>query len=195
LWLSAVQLGSVEALWTTAYGLVLCAKLAAVFVLLGLAGLNRFRLTRAESAGSLVRSICAEIVLTVLILGLVAAWRFTPPPRALALAAAVPAQVHIHTEALMADVTLEPGRVGTLRASIVVLRGDFSPFDPKEVALVLSHPAAGVEPLRRAAVLREGVWQIDALPLPVSGRWQIRVDVLVSDFEKQVLEDSVDIRP
>ena len=43
--------------------------------------------------------------------------------------------------------------------------------------------------------LREGVWQIDALPLPVSGRWQVRVDVLVSDFEKQMLEDSVDIRP
>ena len=195
LWLSVVQLGGVEALWTTAYGLVLCAKLAAVVLLLALAAMNRFRFTTAESARSLMRSIGAEIVLAVVILGLVAAWRFTPPPRALALAAAAPARVHIHTEALMADVTLEPGRVGTLRASIVVLRGDFSPFDPKEVALVLSHPAAGVEPIRRAATLRDGVWQIDALPLPVSGRWQVRVDVLVSDFEKQMLEDSVEIRP
>jgi copper transport protein len=195
LWLSFVQLGSIEALWTTAYGLVLCAKLAAVLVLLGLAGLNRFRLATAESAGSLVRSIGAEIILAVLILGLVAVWRFTPPPRALALAAAAPARVHIHTEALMADLTLEPARVGTARASIVVLRGDFSPFDAKEVALVLSYPAAGVEPIRRAATLREGVWQIDALPLPVAGRWQVRVDVLVSDFEKQMLEDSVEIRP
>jgi copper transport protein len=130
-----------------------------------------------------------------LILGLVAAWRFTPPPRALVLAAAAPARVHIHTEALMADVTLEPGRVGTLRASIVVLRGDFSPFDAKEVALVLSHPAAGIEAIRRSATLREGVWEIDALPLPASGRWQVRVDILVSDFEKRTLEDSVDIRP
>jgi copper transport protein len=195
LWLSFVQLGSVDALWSTAYGLVLCAKLAAVFVLLGLAGLNRFRFTTAENARSLVRSIGAEIVLAVLILGLVAAWRFTPPPRALALAAASPARVHIHTEALMADVTLEPGRVGVSRASIVVLRGDFSPFDAREVALVFANPGAGVEPIRRAATLREGVWQIDVLPLPVPGRWQVRVDVLVSDFEKQVLEDSMDIRP
>jgi copper transport protein len=195
LWLSVVQLGSVEALWTTAYGFVLSAKLAAVLVLLGLAAMNRFRFTAAESAGSLVRSIGAEIVLVVLILGLVAVWRFTPPPRALALSAALPVRVHIHTEALMADVTLEPGRVGVSRASIVVLRGDFSPFDAKEVALVLSQPAAGVEPIHRSATLREGVWQVDVLPLPLAGRWQLRVDVLVSDFEKQMLEDSVDIRP
>jgi copper transport protein len=63
------------------------------------------------------------------------------------------------------------------------------------VALILSHPAAGVEPIRRAATLREGVWQIDVLPLPISGRWQVRVDVLVGDFEKRVLEASMDIRP
>jgi copper transport protein len=95
----------------------------------------------------------------------------------------------------MADVTLEPGRVGTARASIAVLRGDFSPLAPKEVALILSNPAAGIEPIRRLAVLRDGVWQIEALALPVPGRWQLRVDVLISDFEKQMLEDSVEIRP
>jgi copper transport protein len=163
-----------------------------------MAALNRFRFTAGEgtrNSKSLVRSIGAEIVLAVLILELVAAWRFTPPPRALALAAAAPARVHIHTDALMADVTLEPGRVGPSRASIAVLRGDFSPFRPKEVALILSNPAAGVEPIRRPATLREGVWQVDALALPVPGRWQVRVDILVSDFEKQMLEDSVDIRP
>jgi copper transport protein len=62
------------------------------------------------------------------------------------------------------------------------------------VALILGNPAAGVEPIRRLAVLREGVWQIDALALPVPGRWQVRVDVLISDFEKQTLEDNVEIR-
>jgi copper transport protein len=192
LWLSFVQLGSVDALWTTAYGLVLCAKLAAVIVLIALAALNRFHLTTSRS---LARSIGAEIVLAILILGLVAAWRFTPPPRALALTAAASARVHIHTEALMADITLEPGRVGTARARIAVLRGDFSPFDPKEVTLILGSQAAGVEPIRRAATLRDGLWQVDALQLPVPGRWQVRVDVLISEFEKLMLQDNVDIRP
>jgi hypothetical protein len=35
----------------------------------------------------------------------------------------------------------------------------FSPFDPKEVTLILDHPAAGVEPIRRTATLRDGIWQ------------------------------------
>jgi copper transport protein len=192
LWLSVVQLGSLGALWTTANGLVLCAKLGAVMALFALAALNRFHLT---ARNSLVRSIGTEIVLAVLVLGLVAMWRFTPPPRALALARAAPTLVHIHTDALMADVTMEPGRVGLSRVRIAVLRGDFTPFDPKELALVLTNPAAGIEPIRRQAALRDGVWQIDALPVPAAGRWQVRVDVLINDFEKQVVEGSVDIRP
>jgi copper transport protein len=74
------------------------------------------------------------------------------------------------------------------------MRGDFAPFEPKEVALVLSNPAAGIEPIRRAAALHDGVWQAD-VALPVPGRWQIRVDLLVSDFEKIALDDTVEIRP
>jgi copper transport protein len=40
-----------------------------------------------------------------------------------------------------------------------------------------------------------GQWRAEGLVLPVAGRWQMRIDVLVSDFEKATLEDSVEIRP
>jgi len=33
------------------------------------------------------------------------------------------------------------------------------------------------------------------MPIPRPGRWQVRVDVLVSDFEKLILEDELDVRP
>jgi copper transport protein len=196
--LALVQVDSIAALWTTAYGRVLCAKLAAVALLLALAAFNRTVLTGrvvsgdARAGRQLRGSIAAEIALMAVILGLVAAWRFTPPPRALALARAAPALLHIHTEALMADLKLTPGRAGPVVATIVVMRGDFTPFVPKEVTLVLSQGAAGIEPIRRAAVLRDEVWQAE-LTLPAPGRWQVRVDVLVSDFEKVMLEDAVTI--
>lgn len=199
--LALVQVDRAASLWTTAYGRVLCAKLVAVAVLLALAALNRTVLTGRAVSGEpracrqLRGSIAAELVLVAIILGLVAAWRFTPPPRALALARAVPALVHIHTDRMMADLKLTPGRAGPVTATIVVMRGDFTPLVPKEVTLILSQAAAGIEPIRRVAVLRDEVWQVDGLTLPASGRWQVRVDALVSDFEKVMLEDAVEIAP
>jgi copper transport protein len=198
--LALVQVDSIASLWTTAYGRVLCAKLAAVAALLALAALNRTILTGRVVAGDeparrhLRCAIAAEVVLMAAILGLVAAWRFTPPPRALALARAAPALVHIHTEALMADLKLTPGRTGPVVATVVVMRGDFTPFVPKDVTLVLSQGAAGIEPIRRAAVLHDDVWRAE-LTLPAPGRWQVRIDVLVSDFEKVMLEDAIEIAP
>jgi copper transport protein len=186
-------------LWSTAYGLILLAKLAAVAVLVALAAVNRWSLTvrvahDARVRRRLVQSIVVELVLVLVIFALVAAWRFTPPPRALARASEAPALLHIHTDRLMAELTLEPGRAGRTRAAITILRGDFSPFEPKEVSVMFSNPAAGIESIRRAAGPHDGGWRIDALTIPVSGMWQVRIDVLVSDFEKISLEDSIEIR-
>jgi hypothetical protein len=34
---------------------------------------------------------------------------------------------------------------------------------------------------------------INSMPLPLPGCWQVRIDALISDFEKAVLEDRVTI--
>ena len=80
-----MQLETPAALWTTDYGRIFLAKMVAVIGLMGLAAFNRRRLTpmlELKAAGSrhLLRSIAGEIGLAVVILALVAAWRFTPPP-------------------------------------------------------------------------------------------------------------------
>ncbi len=200
--LAVVQLGQVSALWTTAYGQVFLVKLALLLVLFGLAALNRWRLTKTAETGDgqatrrLARSVAAESALVLAIFAAAATWRFTPPPRALAEAAARPASIHIHTAPAMADLSITPGRAGPVSASIVVLTGDFGPLDAKEVTLVLSNPAAGIEPIRRKAVKPgDGSWRVDGLVIPVPGRWTVRVDVLISDFEIAKLEDVIDIRP
>jgi copper transport protein len=74
--------------------------------------------------------------------------------------------------------------------------GDFDALDPKEVTLTLAHPGAGIEPIERRAVkVANGTWQVDSLVLPIAGQWRVRVDVLVSDFEKATLEGTVQIQP
>jgi copper transport protein len=203
--LSTIQVETPSGLFSTAYGQVLLAKLMAVIALLALAAFNRQRLTpalaHAPAAGrSLVRSIMGEVALIVVILGLVAGWRFTPPPRALSRAlletTAEPVSTHIHTAQAMVELTLSPGRAGPVRASMTLMAGDFGPLDPTEVTLTLAKPSAGIEPIERPARRgADGSWQIDSLIVPQPGRWQVRIDALITDFDKAILEGEVDIKP
>lgn len=200
--LGAIQLGRPAALWETDYGRVLLAKLVLLAALFALAGWNRFRLTApaeqgdAASTRRLVRSIRLELLLVLAIFAVAALWRFTPPPRSLAEAAAAPAALHIHTEQAMADVTITPGHAGPVSIDITILTGDFGPLDAKELTVVLSNRLAGIEPIRRAAKKgADAVWRVDDLLVPVPGRWHLRLDILVSDFDMAQIEDDVDIRP
>lgn len=200
--LAVIQVQRPSALLDTAYGQVLLVKLALLVLLFTLASFNRWRLTGPAGRGDpsatrhLARSIAAETVVVVLIFGVAAAWRFTPPPRALAIAAAQPAIVHIHTAAAMAYVQLSPGRAGPAAASIDLMTGDLAPLRAREVTLVLSNPSSGIEAIRRPArKAGDASWRVDALVIPLPGNWRIRVDVLVSDFELVKLEGRADIRP
>ncbi|WP_201862974.1 copper resistance CopC/CopD family protein [Microvirga soli] len=202
--LAVIQVESTANLIGTAYGQVLVAKTLLAGALLGLAALNRRWLTPAmtapEGSGAkwLVRSVKAEIVLCLAILALVGLWRFTPPPRALASSAEAsrPASVHLHSNRLMAQVTMSPGRVGPTRARIVVATGQAEPIDAKEVTLRLARPDAGIEPIvRKARKVGSCAWEVDSLVLPLAGAWKATVDVLVDDFEKVSLGGSLTVKP
>lgn len=200
--LALVQVRKPSALVETAYGSVLLAKLALFVPLFALAVFNRLRLTeptkrRSPSATRhLARSITIETAVAILIFGVAASWRFTPPPRALEIAAAQPATVHLHAARAMANVQLSPGRAGQVAASIEVFSKDAKVFTPDEVTLVLSNPASGIEAIRRPAQRAgEANWRVDGFVVPLSGTWHVRLDLLVSDFEVVKLEGKVRIRP
>jgi copper transport protein len=195
-WLVLVQLDRVEALWSTDYGRVLAAKLVAVVVLLGLAAANRFRLVPKVEAGDaaavrrFASSLALELIIALSILGLVALWRFTPPPRALAAPAAT--SLHLHGDKAMAEIAIEREKGQGARAILLVLDGEFRPLAAKEVTLVLANPAAGIEPMRRpASPMGDNRWRVDDLLIPVAGRWMLRVEILISDFDKVSVEDAV----
>jgi copper transport protein len=194
--LAIIQLARLDALWTTSYGIVLTSKLAVALALLALAAVNRYLLVpRFQSAGGaaarpLAISIACELALVFAILGLVALWRFTPPPRALVTTA--PVSIHLHGEKAMAQVELVPEKARGARARVVVLDGEFRPLAAKEVTLVVSNAAAGIEPLRHAAAhAADGSWRIEDIRIPVAGRWLIRIEILISDFDKVILEEPI----
>ncbi|MDG4881029.1 copper resistance CopC/CopD family protein [Mesorhizobium sp. WSM4884] len=199
--LAIIQVQEPAALINTAYGRLLLLKLALLLFLFTLASVNRWTLTAPAEAGDtevqrrLVRSIGIETLIVLAIFGVAAGWRFTPPPRALAIAAAQPVSVHIHTLQAMADLSIIPGHAGQVAASMVIMTGDFGPLDAKEVTLVLSKPDSGIEPIRRPATKPgDGTWRVDNLVIPLPGRWNARLDILVSDFEMVKIEAPIDIR-
>lgn len=195
--LAAVQVETPDALLSTNYGLVLASKLALVLTILVLAAINRWRFTAGAMHGEpaaargLARLVLIETALFVAVLGVVALWRFTPPPRALAQSVA---SVHIHTDKLMAEVTVMPDRAGPVRLTVFVMTADFQPLVPKEVETVLSLPERGIEEIRRPAVLgSDGLWHVRGLVVPVPGRWTAEINVLVTNFESVSLKDTISI--
>lgn len=199
--LAFVQVQHPSALLNTAYGRLLVAKLCLVAMLLMLAGVNRWRLTKRAAADdpdhtrALLRSIAAETVLVLLLLGVAAAWRFTPPPRSLTIAAAQSMSVHLHTADKAAELIMSPARVGPVKVTAVIMGEDLGSSEAREVTFFFSHPTAGIEPIRRNGhSLGDGRWEVDDIVLPVAGPWTVRLDILISDFKLAKLQGIVDLK-
>lgn len=197
--LAIIQLEKPSALVETSYGLILSVKLALVMLLLVLAALNRTRLTPAlakdqGAVSTLKRSILLECGAALGIFAVVAGWRFTPPPRT--IVPETPLAIHIHTDKAMFQVLVSPGKPGVDDFVLQLMTGEATPLKAKETTLTLSLPERGIEPMERDAELGpDGYWHVRKVELPFAGRWHVRIDALVTDFEKITLEDELEVAP
>lgn len=195
--LAIVQLEKPAALVDTPYGLILVVKLLLVLLLLALAAFNRFRLTPAlaearKAATALKRPILFEYVIALVILAVVAGWRFTPPPRT--IVPETPLAIHIHSDKAMFQVLVSPGKVGLDDFVLQLMTGERTPLAAKEATLTLSLPERGIEPMeRKASPGPDGYWHVRKVELPFAGRWHVRIDALMTDFEQIMLEDELDV--
>jgi copper transport protein len=200
--LATLRLPSPAALAGSDYGRLVLAKFAGFAILLALAAWNRQRLTPALATGrvlagrTLSRSILAEMGIAALVLGVTTVLVRTPPPAAThehAHYAPVRPDIAIATElgGRSALLVLAPGQVGANRIALWVK----SP-PPAEVWVELEQPALGLGPLRRRLQPDGQGWFAHAGPeLAAPGRWTIRLELLVSDFEQVSGEVSADLLP
>jgi copper transport protein len=200
--LAVVQIGSPAELVGTGYGRVFLTKMGLVAVVLCLAAFNRWRLTHAvlgDAAAArhrLCRSIIVELGIVFAIFGIVGLWRFTPPPRALLEAAAQPLDLHLMTSEAMAEMVVTPGRAGPVAVDVAIMGPAMGPLPAEGVTIAFANKARGVEPIERQAKLQpDGSWRVADLTLPLGGTWQVKVEILVSDFKEIDLVDSLALRP
>jgi copper transport protein len=207
--IAVVQVRSLDALIATTYGLVLLGKVGLVSGLLCLAAFNKWRLTpllarrQFGAVRALRRSIAVEIAVVGAILIATAALGTTPPPRALPSGMAEDHSMQHHGHVVEIDlssgdyrvaVSLAPGETGRNHVEVKIAQDQGEAVSASEVTFIATNVAAGVEPIRRAAVAtKPGQWEIHDLLLVPAGAWDIRVEALVSDFEKPMFEGRVQL--
>lgn len=180
-------------LWQSDYGLRLCAKLAAVALMLAIAGINRFWLTRRALGDrpqlrGVLRTVLgldliAAIVATVLAVGL----SLGPPP-------AATLERVVADDAYTAALSFSPGKVGDNHLVITLSAKAEAPADPKEVEVRLSAP--GIETIaRKAKRIAAGRYAVRDLPLWVAGPWQVEIGLLIDDFTKRQLRTELTLTP
>ncbi len=208
--MAILQVRSPAAMVTTGYGIALSLKLCLVAGLIGLAAVNKLLLTpafeRGASAGrsGLRLTIGAEMVLVAGVLVATATMGTRTPPRALALGAAHAAHLGtgedpglvltIMRDDRSADIELTSLWSGINNVEITLREQNGTVLDAREVLLAASNPGDGVEPiLRTAERTADGTWRIANILLAPAGRWTLRVDALISDFEKLTFETRTDL--
>ena len=183
---SGELLGGPADLLTTAYGRVLSFKVGLFAAMVAVAAVNRFRLTPRLPAGTAIRALrrngLIEIALGLGVLMVVGSLGTMVPGGHVHRNAAAPpseaAFVHIHTEAVMADVTIDPGHAGKSVATIRLWREDSSAYHARGAILVLEPRDGDLPAIERKTVSQpDGTWQADAIDIPRRGVWNLRLTI------------------
>jgi len=203
--------GSVAALTETDYGRLLVIKIALFFAMVGIAAVNRLRLTpqlvavadataaqRARSA--LCRNATIEAALGAAIIAIVAVLGTLPPGSHANHTAAeglIPPDAafqHIHGEDGMADVTIEPGHVGAASAAVHLLNDDLDTLVARQLTLTLIAPAPGSKAVTRSGIVdADGTWHVNGLALAAPGNWTVAVDALLPSGKHLKLTAPIEI--
>ena len=209
--------GSIAALFGTDYGRLVLFKIALFFLMVAIAAVNRLRLTprlvddRSTAAvenarRQLRRNATIEASLGTIVIAVVAVLGVLPPAshshHTSELAIPVDASFqHIHTEQGMADIVIEPGRVGTATATIHLSNDEGDTLDAHEVTVTLTAPesgsnTSGSKATPYAATRNDDAnWQIDNVVLTERGDWTIEVDALLRSGKRLELKAGIVIEP
>jgi len=209
--------GSVAALLGTDYGRLVLVKVALFLLMVAVAAVNRLWLTPklvdnqsiaavARARRHLRRNAAIEASLGAIVIAVVAALGVLPPAshnhHTSELAIPVEAAFqHIHTEQGMADIVIEPGRVGTATATVHLSNDEGDTLDAREVTVTLTAPESGSKTSGSKATPYAAMrndddnWQIDNVVLTERGDWTIEVDALLRSGKRLELKAGIVIEP
>ncbi len=204
--MAVLEVGSIEGLFTTAYGLLVLAKVALLVLLAGLGSFNQFRLipglrTRPRGRARwryLRRTLRAEAVAMVAILAVSAVLVNAIPARTEVDTRAIystSAQLGDDAEAPSANLVIDPARTGPTGLHLYLLDPQGRPDDDLEsIQVALTQTELDLGPLthelRRAG---PGHYLINGTLFTVPGEWTVRVQVRIDEFTERTADMTVQI--
>lgn len=201
-----VQMQGFEPFFTTDYGNRLGVKIILFVLIVGIALLNKFRLTAKVAAGadgakSMGSSIRFEYALIVLILGLAVSLTLPSPPRALAAGGSMAEAsgsgftAEVARDDLVATVEVTPAKPGENMIMISFADPSGSEFPIQEVNIFLALPSASLDGIEKSAeAMGPSMYHITASEMIIPGTWELRIDAFVDDFDKRILRTQLEIR-
>lgn len=205
--------GSVDALTGSEYGRLLLIKLTLFALMVGIAAYNWSQLTPrlAQDADPIAtrsarrqlrRNATVEVTAGAVIIGIVAVLGITPPASHAhhhSIEEVIPPDAafqHIHSEHGMADVLIEPGRVGVGRVTVHLLDDDLETLGAREVTVSLTAPSGGSKPITRTAAQgSDDEWHVDGIALSEAGNWTVTVDAVLNSGRRLELVAPIVIDP
>ena len=194
-YLSWRQSGELAALPATGFGRLLLIKSAVVAAIAGLAFFSRRGVGRGRSVR---RTVAAESVLAVGVLGVTATLVNAAPAR-VAYAPPFDATVPAHGGPLAGgkiQVHMEPAKQGENVLDVYLVMRDGSLFPAPELgARMLPPGGGGVGPLKVSMGSAEpGHFVAEQLSIPFTGRWRLRLEIRTSDVDETDVEVPVRVR-
>jgi copper transport protein len=194
------EVGSLDGLTGTTYGRLILAKVAAVSAAAMLGLLNNRRLvpalTRApERATALLRrTVRIEAVILMGVVFVTAVLVNISPPVAGATGGPISVRVPLDGGAGTAEVSLEPGRVGTNLMHVYLADAAGQPLTLERFELRASLVDGSLGPLTRDGdPTGLAHWTVTDIPLSLAGRWQIELSGDVDQFTAVTGRTQVDV--
>jgi copper transport protein len=199
--LALQRMHGLEDLLVTDYGGLVLLKIAGAALLIAVAALNKFALTPAvaraapRAARRLRLAIGAELALMAGVVAVAAALAHTDPHAGHPADAPAPAvTLRLESGERIAAVELHPAKPGRNALSVTFRKRDGTKLAPLEATLELALPGRIEGFVIKLSPIGDGKFAGDIAELAVAGRWQLRIDALVTDFEKAIFRAEIEIR-
>ena len=194
---------SLHSLVTTTWGQLVLAKIGLTLLVVLIAAWNRRTLVpalttppqadaddAAEHAvrwATLLRTVRAEALILVVIVGLTALLVNTPPARTAAVTTTARVAITKRVDTGSVELTVDPAIVGRNTVEARYTDGTGQPLNvANSMTIEFSQPAAGLEPItRQVPSTGPGNFVIEGNELSIPGTWTVTIAVRTGDFTEQ----------